>query len=201
MKTATINLSIRLVFAASVIFVILMAWNLYAIADVVDRPTGNINFIVGTKLMNENDWEPLDEQTEIGVEGDIGMTDFPLYFTMGYLYSHDDTTLYGVVIDASTKEFYFGPKLIFNPNKYVHPFVGAGLAIISTELEGSGYGITVSDEDQATGLWASGGIMFTIADHLNLGVNVRYSKAEAELYGYDTSGGGLHYQALIGYHF
>lgn len=45
-----------------------------------------------------------------------------------------------------------------------------------------------------------GGVYFTVAQHFNIGAEVRYSMADVDIAGVDADAGGLHVGLLLGYH-
>ncbi|MEW6378941.1 MAG: hypothetical protein AB1611_04970 [bacterium] len=55
--------------------------------------------------------------------------------------------------------------------------------------------------DSALGFWIGGGIYWTISKIFNLGLQIRYSKAEVTIFEEDVEAGGLHYGFLSGVHF
>jgi opacity protein-like surface antigen len=171
--------------------------------------TGNINLLLGTKMLDEDDWEPVDEHSEFGISFDFKQKHWPVSIAFAYLSSEDDAsaTLYdpffGFVtadVEGETQEVSFGVKKIWDATEIVKPFVGGGLAFINAEFSGTMFNVTMSEDDDAVGVWLVGGVIFTLAKHLNLGVQARYSYAEVELFGVDGDAGGLHGLFMVGYH-
>jgi len=58
----------------------------------------------------------------------------------------------------------------------------------------------VSEDDTGTGFAICGGVYWTIGQHFNLGLDVRYSSAEATLYETKAAIGGTHSGLILGYH-
>lgn len=164
------------------------------------QPSGDINIFFGYKNLDEDDWDPVDQHTEFGVDFDIQPPNWPVSLAFGYLKSSDDDTFLGIDVEGETSELYFGVRKVFEANPVVRPFVGAGLVNVSAEFTGSRGGISVSDDDSAIGIWVGGGLYITLAEHLNLGFSMMYSQAEVTLFDVDGEGGGLHYGVLLGYH-
>lgn len=176
-----------------------MLFNVVGPTDVQANSSGNVNFLLGVKNLEEDDWEPVERQTEFGINVDFKQSNWPISLAFGFSTSYDDDTVEGLYIEGITSEFYFGIKKVFNDHANVRPYMGVGLASIYAEADVELYGITVTEDDSALGIWFGGGVYFTIAPHLNLGFDVRYSDAEVTLAGYDFEAGGLHYGVLIGY--
>ncbi|MFZ5562728.1 MAG: outer membrane beta-barrel protein [Thermodesulfobacteriota bacterium] len=168
--------------------------------------TGNLNLIGGGKFLDSGDWEPLETQTEGGVEFDIKKQEWPVSFSMAFLYSSADDTIsvwwLPVEVEGKTTELRFGVRKIWEESSMIRPFLGGGLAIISAEIEGrSPWTWTkVSESDTGPGAYLEGGLYWTLADHLNLGFEVGYSYATVTFGDEDGNAGGLHAGLLAGYH-
>jgi hypothetical protein len=161
------------------------------------------------KYLDEDDWEPIEEQTEFGLRLDFKQEGWPVSVAIDYLVSSDDDTGlyyisgYGTVaatLDGETSELCLGVRKIWDHHPTMRPFIGGGLALISAELEASALGVSVSEDDDAIGIWIGGGVYWTLAEHFNIGFDLRWSKAEVTLYGVDGEAGGTHAGFLLGYH-
>ena len=163
--------------------------------------TGNINLHLGGKILDKGDWEPLESQDEFGIEFDFRGYDLPISIAMGFSTSSDEDNLDGFEIEAETTEFYIGAKKIWeSESSIVRPFIGGGLSLIVGEIEGSNWGYSDSESDSSLGIWIGGGLYWTLAENLNIGLDLKYSSAEISLYDIDVSVGGIHLAALFGYH-
>jgi len=171
--------------------------------------TGNVNFFLGVKQLDEDDWEPLEEHDEYGISLDFKQKTWPVSIAIGYLSSSDEETVsmyvsgLGTVsfdMEAETTELSFGIRKIWDDSPSIRPYIGAGIALISAEAKGSALGVSVSDDDTATGFWLGAGLYFTISERFNIGFNFRWSKAEVTLYDVEAEAGGTHYGLLLGIH-
>ena len=54
--------------------------------------TGNVNFFLGQKTLDEDDWAPLDKQGEFGVLVDFKQQNWPVSIAIDFLGSADDGT-------------------------------------------------------------------------------------------------------------
>lgn len=175
-----------------------------------DGFTGNINLLLGSKTLEEDDWEPLDSQAEFGVDFDFGMQTWPIHIDVAYLSSSDDQDFSGYDpefgditgnLEATTTELRLGAKYIWDSWSTMRLYAAGGLSNIKGEFEVSAYGVSISEDDSAIGFYVTGGIYWTLAEHFNLGAELGYSKATIELYDYEGEAGGTHALALVGYHF
>ena len=162
--------------------------------------TGNINFFLGAKSMEKDDWAPIEDQGEIGVLIDFKQDTWPVSIAIDLLHSSDRATLEGFRFDGRTTELNLGVRKIWDHFPMIRPYIGGGLALINAELEGSSFGIRVSDDDTSAGIWLNGGIYWTLGSAFNIGLDLRYSKAEVTVFGVDVEAGGGHAGLILGYH-
>ncbi len=171
--------------------------------------TGNINVLLGSKLLDEDEWAPVEEHGEVGISCDFKQTHWPISITFAYLSSEDDGAAVVFVpgpgwtygdFEAETREINVGVKKIWDITEIIKPFAGGGLSFINAEFTGTTFGTTQSQDDDAVGIWIGGGIIFTLAKHLNLGFQAGYSYAEVELFGVEANAGGSHGLFIVGFH-
>lgn len=103
--------------------------------------SGNINVFSGSKSLKQSDWEPVEDQGEIGVKVDFKPEGFPVNLAVDLFASSDEKDEYdpflgNITLKGSTSELAFGARKIWE-NGNMHPFVGSGLALVSGEFEGN----------------------------------------------------------------
>ena len=171
--------------------------------------TGNLNFFLGAKALDQDDWEPVEDQNEFGIKVDFKKQEWPMSIAIDYLSSIGDDTIllydpwWGYVladVESNTSELCFGVRKIWDHSPRMRPFIGVGLAMISAEATVRTWALSLSDDDKAMGFWIGGGIYWTLTEHFNIGFNLRWSKAEINLFDVDTEAGGTHAGLLVGYH-
>jgi opacity protein-like surface antigen len=193
------------------LFCILLIILVYSIPSLAqdNNWTGNINLLYGIKYLDEDDWEPVEDQEAWGVSLDFKMKNWPVSIAIDYLYSDDDDTgVYFVPgfgnvtakVEGETYEIDLGVRYIAEFSPIVKPFIGGGVSFIDGEVSASAMGVRVSEDDSAVGMWANAGVYFTIADHFNIGAQVRWSYAEIDIYGVDGDAGGFHLLGMAGFH-
>jgi opacity protein-like surface antigen len=158
--------------------------------------TGNVNLFLGAKAMDEDDWEPVDQHTEFGFLLDFGQTTWPVNIAIDVLGSVATETEYSADLEVTTTEIDLGIRKAWG--QAFRPYLGGGVAFISVKSEISGFGYSYSDDDSGTGFWLNGGLMLTLGDAFNLGLDLRYSSAD--VFDNDVDGGGTHAGIVLGYH-
>jgi len=199
-------------FLALVIMLFWLSVPTLAISDSSPSPagwTGNINAFLGMKYLDEDDWEPVEEQTEFGLRIDFKQEGWPVSIAIDYLVSSDDDTglwydpvigIFTATVEGETSELCLGVRKIWDHFPTMRPFIGGGIARITAEAKVSALGFSDSADDDAIGIWIGGGVYWTLAEHFNIGFDVRWSKAEVTFYGVDGEAGGSHVGLLLGYH-
>ena len=191
----------RLMLVLTMVVLLVVGWTCAAYPE--DESTGNINFYLGVKELEEDDWGPLEEQDEFGFSVDFKQKSWPVSMVIGYLHSSDERTINihvprGRTVSsnmvAETTELSFGFRKIFDTSSIMHPYAGGGLALISTS------GFRSNDDDTEMGLWFEGGLYFTILKRFNIGLYGRWSQTEVILCDEEDEGGGIHYGLLGGVH-
>lgn len=171
--------------------------------------TGNVNLFLGEKFLEKDNWEPLEKQFEGGILIDVKHNRFPIGIALDLLYSRDEEDIatfdlgigtYYTNVESRIMEFNLGLRKIWEAPKNLQPFIGGGLAIIKGNLESEALGVSVSDDETGFGLWADIGIYIILAKRFNLGIDVRWSRAEIDLFDIEARVGGWHFGAITGFH-
>ena len=157
--------------------------------------TGNINVFLGTKFV-EDFWIPVDEQAEVGFEFDIRKQSWPVNLAVDYMHAEDDYSLVFFGIESESSELNIGVRKIWDPFLHVRPFIGGGVSLINAEYRT----FFVSDSDSNAGIWIGGGVYWTLGKHFNIGLEMKLSTADVDIFISDVDGGGTHFGALVGYH-
>ncbi len=163
--------------------------------------SGNLNVFIGSKTLDEDDWEPVDEQLEIGGMFDYRPPNWPLSLAVDLLYSFGEEEAFGTELENRFYELDVGAKLILENPSIISPFIAGGIAFVEAEAEGDFWDtFDFKDEASGTGLWLSGGAYLTLNRNLNLGLNIRWSDVEADWEHHDIDLGGARIGGFIGLH-
>jgi opacity protein-like surface antigen len=169
--------------------------------------TGNVNAFLGGKTLDKSDWEPAEKQGEIGVEIDFRPKDWPINIAIDLLGASGEgdfvDPVFGTIdtFKSRTSEVNIGIRKIWEGLALVRPFIGGGLSFMHAEAEVDIPGVgSDTESDSGAGIWLGGGVYFTLGEHFNLGLEVKYSKADVTIAGVDTDAGGTHFGLLAGYH-
>jgi len=153
----------------------------------------DVNFILGVKMLEEDDWAPVEDQSEFAVSSTFGGVDWPVHIALDLVASADDNEDFGFKIEGSTLELDVGARKIWG--KKTRPFIGGGLALINGEFEA----FTLSDDDDALGAWLDAGVFWRLGRRFNIGIEARISWAEITLFGMDGEAGGEHIGLILGF--
>ncbi len=179
-----------------ILAVILMLFSINASAGAW---TGNVNLFLGEKKLDKDDWDPADKQAEAGLLVDFRPAEWPVNIAIDLLASEDKVTILGIKVKATTTEVDLGIRKIWElSGSSIRPYIGGGVAFINAEIEERSTNISV--DDSGTGYWLNGGVYWTFSESFNLGLELRYSKADVTFLGSDVKAGGTHAGVILGYH-
>lgn len=163
--------------------------------------SGNVAGYLGNKSLDNNDWSEFKSQGAVGVIFDFKLQDWPVNIAIDTIIS-GDTNKSGAQEDTGYSiERHFGIRKIFRQEGYsFKPYFGGGLAFILAGIERKNSGSTVVNEDKAVGTWVGVGSYFEFKSGFQLGLDLRYSTAEATISNIKRDVGGLHSGITAGYH-
>ena len=163
---------------------------------------GNLSGYLGYKDLDKDDWKPVDGQAEIGVLLDFRPKHWPVNIAIDYLVSdeYELRSISGsfVRIDGETSELAIGIRKVFEVFPTFRPYIGASVAYIRGEYEFNQFPARSSDDDSAMGYVINAGVYWAFAEHLQIGLDLRYSRAEIKLFGADVEAGGVHAGVTFG---
>jgi hypothetical protein len=169
---------------------------------------GDVNFFLGQKSLDSDDWKPIDDQVEFGAVMSFGADDWPVRIAADVLTSVEEKDVNGfggnVTLTGVTFELAGGVRKIWQ-NGNVRPYLGAGVGVIGAALELDNGIATIDANDATLGFWAGTGVFFRLGSNFNIGADVRFSTAKVDLdfgagnIARDVNVGGLHYGMLLGF--
>jgi hypothetical protein len=171
---------------------------------------GHVNFFIGQKSLDGDDWEPIEDQLEFGAVMSFGQDKWPVHIAVDILAAADEETVFdpfgggNVTVTGSTFEVAAGVRKIWKKGR-VLPYIGAGVCVIGAAVELDHGFVSVDGSDSGVGFWAGGGLFWRLGGHFNIGLDARYSSADVDIdfgsgiVAQDVSAGGLHYGVLLGF--
>jgi len=181
----------------------LSAFSLAAHAEVV----GNIYFSYGKKTLDDKDWDPFEDQKQIGLHFDGGSSEWPIGMSAAFLVSSDEQNLGGGLdSEVVIMEARLGVNKTWHPAPQLHLILGGGLSFIQaeikTELNSNIFpGAYLTFGDEGIGHWLSGGLYYNIEEHftvgLRLGISSNDIKFSSDVPKMDA--GGSEIAIIIGY--
>jgi hypothetical protein len=163
--------------------------------------TGNFSLFIGQKSLDSEDWAPIEDQATVGVLFDFKHNTWPVSLAIDYLGSYDEGVEYGLEYEAFTTELGVGVRKIWETsNSPMRPYIGAGLAYNYAEARGTGFGTVSDGSDHGVGFLLNGGIFWTLGQCINVGLGLRYSKAEITVFDVNVDAGGTSAGLILGCH-
>jgi len=199
MKNLTTVSTIASTALSTLLFMLIPA--AYADDTQADNWTGNVSGYLGHKSVDDNDWPNLDSQGSLGVISDFGQQSWPVSIAAdliiaGTVHEHGNDENTGATI-----EVHLGArKIITLESSSFRPYIGGGVALISAGLENENAGVKVDDDDTTVGGWIGVGTYYTVTPSFNIGLDIRYSKAEVTLFNKEREAGGVNAGITAGYH-
>lgn len=180
-----------------------------AVAATRANAGGHVNFFLGQKSLESDDWEPIEDQFGFGAVMSFGQDAWPVHIAVDVLSSVgeedvSDPILGNFTITGATFEVDTGVRKIWSKGN-VFPYVGAGVGIFAAGVELDSGFVTVDADDTGFGFWAGGGVFWRLGSRFNIGFDARYSSAEVDFdfgggfVAPDVSAGGLQYGLLLGF--
>jgi hypothetical protein len=160
---------------------------------------GNLNFTSGSRTLDDDFWDPIEEQDDYGLTVDFGESGWPVNIAIGYYQSSNDGTVatFPVVgdvdVEGTINEWSLGAHKVWTFRGPARPFVGGGLTYLETEADlDSALGGT-DDDDSSRGIYFEGGVFFRLAEVLNLGLHGRLTEG-TDITLFDQDGDADYYQ-------
>jgi len=143
-----------------------------------DFSGGNFSVLLGGSVLDDEIWDPIDEQATFGLQLDIGAPESLLRWDVGLSFS----TGHGVNpggfgtfgLEADTWEVTLGALTVFDLGRSpVHPYLGLGASFIHTDAELSSGGTVFSDSDFSVGGYLRAGLRLDFRQRQFIGLDVR----------------------------
>jgi hypothetical protein len=184
----------------------------------------NLNFVLGAKLLDPDDWPVGDNQGSIAFLSTFGPSSWPVQVAIDVLGSGSGSTavfypepgveVRGNELIHSTFELGVGVRKIWRTSN-ARPFVGGGLAVIwgqqemefiplpDFDIDGHELytfpPLVLSEDDEAPGVWIDGGIFWRLGTRFNIGLEARYSRAELSFRAREVQAGGFNLGLILGW--
>src|SRR5262245_4004946 len=123
---------------------------------------GHVNFFLGQKSLDSDDWGPVDQQGELGAVMAFGAADWPILIAADVLNSGQQKDVSSGPFGPSRLkvgmfEAAVGARKIWKVGK-ARPYVGGGIAVIGDSVEYDMRFFDVDADDTAVGPSGDGGV-------------------------------------------
>jgi hypothetical protein len=186
-------------------FVVLIAGLLLAGGSTPARAEANINFLLGWKMLDEDDWPDANTHGAFGIQTTFGPNKWPVGIAIdayGSATSQDYVVLEPDLLTAGLTQTSFelgvGVRKIWKSNK-ARPFIGGGLASINANRDVWIGKVSLNRTDTGPGVWIDGGCFWRLGKKFNIGLNARISRGEVTIEDEDIQAGGLTLGLLLGW--
>ena len=160
--------------------------------------SNRIALYVGRRDLDEDDYEPVDEQIAIGIEFSHERSGSAIGWEIGAMGSGDEDDAGGMDVEGATVEGYAGLKKSFGDGN-VRPYVGAGVSYIAAAKDLIGPG---DEHDESIAGYAHGGLTIDLTQALYIGADFRaLFGSDIELAGIDTDADYLQLAFVLGFAF
>lgn len=142
-------------------------------------PLHNVNFLGGSRMLDESDWEPVDRQLMVGIEADTYKPQSGIGAEVGFQYSKDDgqATIESqgtANVEGENYEYYAGARKTFPFfEDRLFPYVAMGLAYVHADFDVEFPNGGVSDDGDTVGVYIRGGAYWNFASNWHLGIDLR----------------------------
>ncbi len=117
--------------------------------------TGNANVFLGAKALDENDWQPANEQGEVGFELDFARRNWPVSIAVDYLTAAGKGSAYyysqNYNMESETSELNVGLRKVWNHYPHARPFIEGGVSFARASARITGPGVSAQDSGGGTG--------------------------------------------------
>ena len=180
-----------------------------------------MNLLFGQAELNDGLLEEtgVEGQTAFGVALSLDF-DWPVALAVDVLSTSDENTIdistnytLQYTTDVSRLEADLGVRKYWREK--LRPYIGGGLAWIQLDAKQTAFrdfgggneftDVVVDDSSGDFGYWLNAGLLYTVGDHFNIGLDLRYSDADSALNPNDVEdeirfdSGALQYTLALGY--
>ncbi len=164
-----------------------------------------IALLLGGRVLDNDDWSPLDDQLAAGLEFSSIPKYFPVGIELGYLgsYQSEDASNGSLTetLHGGQHEVYLGPRFGFQDPAW-SLWAGLGFSVIYNQMEGFVGGSKQKGDDTVFGGYGHVGIEYKISKSFGVGLDARgmYGQ-EASILGQDRKTTYLQMALLFAFHF
>jgi hypothetical protein len=167
---------------------------------------GDVNFSYGWRSLDDDTWDPVDEQDVFGVTVDFGGPEWPVNLAVGYYESEDEGALASVPVfgdvdvEGEVSEWSLGAHKVWRLQGPPRPFLGGGLTRVTGEARLESVLGSAEEDDDSTGVYIEGGVFFRFAEVVNVGFHARVVEGtDVTLFGVDGDADYYQLGVLFGF--
>ena len=183
----------------AIAFAIAVCWCGTASADM----SGNVQFLVGQRWLDSDEWAPVDQPPMFGVEVDFAPAEAPVRVAVGAQMSSDsDSTATFPGGNHDVGFFEISAGFLWHPLRkgVVRPYIGAGVLTMLVGIDNDTVWFGANETDQSFGFYGNLGVFFKVGDSFNIGVDGRIvTSTNFRLFGVETDADYEQVALLMGF--
>jgi len=159
----------------------------------------NVKMFLGDKSIDSDAWSAQKDHGTVGLLTDFktGYQGVRVALDLFGSGSEDNTT--SQVKGTYTAEAHLGIRKYFELQSKFEPYIGGGINLAYASQKNDDGLAKTEEEGMDSGLWLNSGVDFLVNDNITIGIDLRYSSAEVELYGQSVELNAFTTGASLGY--
>jgi len=171
--------------------------------------TGSFNLTYGQRNLDQDFWNPVEEQPSAGGYFTFGKKDWPAHILLGFSTSVDEKLVVNTTTGSSytatgeTREFDLGGVVALDEG-IARPFASVGIAMVTAVAKGTipTQSLTTKEDDIGFGAFFMGGINFRVFEIFNAGAVVKLvTGTEVTLFDETGDVNSIDYSLFVGWTF
>ncbi|EWH08227.1 hypothetical protein DS2_18458 [Catenovulum agarivorans DS-2] len=159
-----------------------------------------VSLILGQKKLDDNDFAD-DSHGAFGIMADFKRKSWPVSIAVDLLAAGQDSKEDGRTLEEVTGGLHLGIRKYWMLGQHFEPFLGGGINLAVAERQRLIDDYVVSQDDEDVGVWLAAGVNWRLDKNFVVGLQARYTEAEAELFNSQLDTGGVYSLLSVGYQF
>ena len=161
----------------------------------------SLKVLIGAKSLDAQ-WGENDSMDSIGIMYTLQPTSLPIGIAVDFFGSGNEKEISGITTETTVGELNLGLRWQRLTSQLgFSPYFGAGISLMSAELQEVRSGRKHTEEDTGLGYWVGAGMDYHFTPQWSVGLDAHLSSADVTLSGQEMDAGGFNWGATLGYRF